>query len=162
MKVDRVGQTGANGAQPANTLLGVLGTHWLFFQAPASAHEIGERLELSREEVGSLSRLKMGEAVLVLPDQQHLSLRVLVPPPWMPAFETDMASMRRNLAEAMEAAIVVLFRKGIDSKGGSCGVSFPLGQSPLMRYRGECPSPSNTAYTNSICTSWPGRRSCAM
>ena len=36
---------------------------------PASAHEICERLELSREEVASLSRLKVGEAVLVLPDR---------------------------------------------------------------------------------------------
>jgi RNA polymerase sigma factor (sigma-70 family) len=71
------------------------------------AHEIGERLELSREEVGSLSRLKVGEAVLVLPDQQHLPLRVLVPPPWMPAYETDMASMQRNLAGAMEVAVGV-------------------------------------------------------
>ena len=104
VKADRFGQSGRNGAQSVNTLLGVLGTHWLFFQAPASAHEIGERLELSREEVGSLSRLKVGEAVLVLPDQQHLPLRVLVPPPWMPAFETDMASMHRNLAGAMGAA----------------------------------------------------------
>ena len=102
VKADRFGQSGGNGAQSVNTLLGVLGTHWLFFQAPASAHEIGERLELSREEVGSLSRLKVGEAVLVLPDQQHLPLRVLVPPPWMPAFETDMASMRRNVAEVMD------------------------------------------------------------
>ena len=106
VKADRFGQSGGNGAQSVNTLLGVLGTHWLFFQAPASAHEIGERLELSREEVGSLSRLKVGEAVLVLPDQQHLPLRVLVPPPWMPAFETDMASMQRNLAGAMEAATI--------------------------------------------------------
>jgi len=104
VKADRFGQWGGNGAQSVNTLLGVLGTHWLLFQAPASAHEIGERLELSREEVGSLSRLKVGEAVLVLPDQQHLPLRVLVPPPWMRAFETDMASMQRNLAEAREAA----------------------------------------------------------
>ena len=106
VKADRFGQSGGNGAQSVNTLLGVLGTHWLFFQAPASAHEIGERLELSREEVGSLSRLKVGEAVLVLPDQQHLPLRVLVPPPWMPAFETDMVSMQRNLAGAMEAATI--------------------------------------------------------
>ncbi|OGO48243.1 MAG: hypothetical protein A2W34_03885 [Chloroflexi bacterium RBG_16_64_32] len=59
---------------------------------------------LSREEVGSLSQLKVGEAVFVLPDQQHLPLRVLVPPPWTPAFETDMESMHRNLAGAMEAA----------------------------------------------------------
>jgi len=43
----------------------------------------------------------VGEATLVLLDQQHL--RVLVPPQWMPALETDMASMRRNLAGAMEA-----------------------------------------------------------
>ena len=106
VKADRFGQSGGNGAQSVNTLLGVLGTHWLFFQAPASAHEIGEHLELSREEVGSLSRLKVGEAVLVLPDQQHLPLRVLVPPPWMPAFETDMASMQRNLAGAIEAATI--------------------------------------------------------
>jgi hypothetical protein len=86
-----------------STLLGVLGAHWLFFQAPASGHEIGERLELSREEVSSLSRLKVGEAVLVLPDQRHLPGRVLLPPPWMPAFEMDMASMQRNLAMAMGA-----------------------------------------------------------
>lgn len=105
VKADRFGQSGGNGAQSVNTLLGVLGTHWLFFQAPASAHEIGECLELSREEVGSLSRLKVGEAILVLPDQQHLPLRVVVPPPWMPAFETDMASMLRNLAGAMKATV---------------------------------------------------------
>jgi hypothetical protein len=107
VKADRFGQSGGNGAQSVNTLLGVLGTHWLFFQTPASAHEIGERLELSREEVGSLSRLKVGEAVLVLPDQQHLPVRVLVPPPWMPAFETDMVSMQRNLAGVMEVAVGV-------------------------------------------------------
>jgi len=105
-KADRFGQSGGNGAQSVNTLLGVLGTHWLFFQAPASAHEIGERLELSREEVGSLSWLKVGEAVLVLPDQQHLPLRVVVPPPWMPAFETDMTSMKRNLTDVMETATI--------------------------------------------------------
>jgi len=106
VKADRFGQVGGNGAQSVNTLLGVLGTHWLFYQAPASAREIGEQLELNREEVSSLSRLKVGEAVLVLPDQQHLPLRVVVPPPWMPAFETDMGSMRRNLVGAMEAATV--------------------------------------------------------
>jgi hypothetical protein len=49
-------------------------------QAPARAHEIGERLELSREEVGSLSGVKVGVAILVLPTQQHLPLRVIVPP----------------------------------------------------------------------------------
>jgi hypothetical protein len=101
VKADRIGQSGGNGAQSVNRPLGVLTTHWLFFQTPASAHEIGERLELSREEVGSLSRLKVGEATLVLPDQQHLPLRVVVPPPWMPAFEPDMASMHRNLAGAI-------------------------------------------------------------
>lgn len=106
MKADRFGQWGGNGAQSVNTLLGVVGTHWLFFQAQASAREIGKHLELSREEVTSLSRLKVGEAVLVLPDQQHLPLRVRVPPPWMPVFETDMASMQRNLAGAIEAATI--------------------------------------------------------
>jgi len=104
VKAVRFGQTGGNGAQSVNTLLGVLGTHWLLFQAPASAYEIGERLELSREEVGSLSPLKVGEAILVLPDQQHLPLRVLVPPSWMPAYETDMASMQRNLVGAVDGA----------------------------------------------------------
>jgi hypothetical protein len=103
VKADRFGQSGGNGAQSVNTLLGVLGTHWLFYQAPASAHEVGDRLELSREEVGSLSRLKVGEAILVLPDQQHLPLRVVVPPSWMPAFETGMASMQRNVVATMAA-----------------------------------------------------------
>jgi hypothetical protein len=68
-----------------------------------SAHGIGERLELSREEIGPLSQLKVGEAVLVLPDQRHLPQRVVVPPPWMPAFETGMASMQRNLSATMES-----------------------------------------------------------
>ena len=111
VKADRFGQVSGKGAQSVNTLLGVLGTYWLFYQAPASAREIGERLELSKEEVASLSRLKVGEAVLALPDQQRLPVRVVVPPSWMAAFETDMASMRRNLVTALEV-------EGSDQGGG--------------------------------------------
>lgn len=66
-------------------------------QAPTRAHEIGERLKLSREEVGSLSGLKVGEAILVLPAQQHVPACDRAAP-WMPAFETNIASMQRNLA----------------------------------------------------------------
>lgn len=40
----------------------------------------------------------------MLPDQEHFPVRVLVRPPWMPAFETDMASMRQNLAGTMDEA----------------------------------------------------------
>jgi hypothetical protein len=104
VKADRFGQAGGSGAQYVDTLLGVLGMHGLSIQAPASAHAVGERLGLSREEVGSLSRLKVGQAILVLHDQQHLPVRVLAPPLWMPTFETDMASMQRSLARAMHSA----------------------------------------------------------
>lgn len=103
-RADRFGQAGEGSAQSVNTLLGTLGTYWLFYQTPASAREIGERLELSREEIASLPRLKVGEAILALPDQQRLPVRVVVPQPWLPIFETDMLSMRRNLEGALEAA----------------------------------------------------------
>jgi len=67
VKADRFGQSGGCGAQSVNTLLGILGTYWLFFQAPASGHEIGEHLELSRKEVGALSRLNLGRRYLYCP-----------------------------------------------------------------------------------------------
>jgi len=60
VKADRFGQVGGNGAQSVNTLLGVLGTHWLFYQGPASAREIGERLELSGEDVTRSPDSKLG------------------------------------------------------------------------------------------------------
>jgi hypothetical protein len=52
-----------------STLPGVLGKHWLSFQVLASEHKTGEQLELRREEMGSISRLNVGEAILVMADQ---------------------------------------------------------------------------------------------
>jgi len=65
----------------------------------------GPRGSRCRYEFCSLSRSsfsRRGETALVLTDQWHLPLPVLVPPLCMPAFETGMASMHRNLAGAME------------------------------------------------------------
>jgi hypothetical protein len=62
-------QSGESRAQSVSTLPGVLGEHWLFFQALASEQVIGEQLELTWEEMGLISRLNVGEAILVMTDQ---------------------------------------------------------------------------------------------
>jgi len=107
VKADRFGHTGGGGTQSVNTLMGVLGTYWLFYQSPSSAREIGERMELSRGEVAELSRLRVGEALLVLPDQEHIPVQVIVPPPWLPGFESDMHSMQRNLERAVGSEVLL-------------------------------------------------------
>ena len=60
VKADRFGHSQGNGAQSVKTLLGVPVTGWLFFQAPASAHEVGEHLEQCREKWARSQGTKSG------------------------------------------------------------------------------------------------------